>query len=155
MPELLSSVSERATPMEIARFWPLDCLSAENLSLVSEHAEVCRHRAGSLVLSAGSDDSFSWYLGSGSVGLRSGDNRGTVVDSASDLGRFPLSNLRPHRYSVAALSPVTLFRIDKSVLGRVVNRDDTPLHHGALPLPPGSLKMTPCAPVSAATSRRV
>jgi HD-like signal output (HDOD) protein len=121
-------------------------LTAEDLSLVAQHAEVCRHRAGSLVLSAGSDDSYSWYLGSGSVGLRSGDTGGTVVDSDSDLGRFPLSNLRPHRYSVAALSAVTLFRIDKTVLGRVVNRDDNPLHHLAVPLPPGQLEDDPlCA----------
>ena len=146
MPESVASFSDGVAPSEIGRFWPLDSLSAEDLSLVSRHAEVCRHRSGSLVLNAGSDDAYSWYLGGGSVGLRSGENGGTVVDSESDLGRFPLSNLRPHRYSVVALSAVTLFRIDKRVLGQVVKRDENLLHHVTVPLSPGQLADDPlCA----------
>lgn len=148
MPELSASVTKRPDPTEISHFWPLDGLTAEDLAVVSQHTEVCRHQAGAMVLSAGTDDTFSWYLGSGAVGLRSGEQAGSVVECASDLSRFPLSNLRPHRYSITALSEVSLFRIDKTVLGRVINRNDNPVHHTAVPLPPAQLADDPlCAGV--------
>lgn len=143
MPEPAISAADQPSASEVARFWPLDSLTPDDLSAVTLHTEVCRHRAGSLVLTAGSDDSWSWYLGSGSVGLRSGDKPGPVVESESNLARFPLSNLRPHRYSITALSEVMLFRIDKSVLGQVINRNDNPLQHLGVPLPLGHLDDDP------------
>jgi len=143
MSDALTAASQPPSPAEIARFWPLDGLKEADLAVISQHTEVCRHRAGAMVLAAGSDDTYSWYLGSGAVGLRSGEKAGSVVESASDLSRFPLSNLRPHRYSITALSEVSLFRIDKTVLGRVINRDDNPLHHVAVPLPPAQLADDP------------
>jgi HD-like signal output (HDOD) protein len=146
MSDVVAATSEPPSPADIARFWPLDGLRTEDLAVVSQHTEVCRHRAGAMVLAAGSDDAYSWYLGQGAVGLRSGEKAGSVVESTSDLSRFPLSNLRPHRYSITALSEVHLFRIDKTVLGRVINRDDNPVHHVAVPLPPEQLADDPlCA----------
>lgn len=146
MPESSVPCDARADPAEIARFWPLEGLAAQDLAAVCEHTELCRHRAGATVLAAGTDDRYSWYLGSGAVGLRSGEKAGSVVESSSDLSRFPLSNLRPHRYSITALSEVSLYRIDKTVLGRVINRDDNPVHHVAVPLPPAQLADDPlCA----------
>lgn len=141
-------LSANPSTLEIARFWPLDALTTADLSAVAEHAEACRFRAGSQVLAAGSDDGFAWYLGSGALGLRSGDKPGVVVDSESNLGRFPISNLRPHRYSVTALSESTLIRIDKQVLGQVINRDDNPIHHVGVPLPAERLADDPlCADI--------
>lgn len=146
MSDVVAAASQPPNPAEIARFWPLDGLAVEDLAAISQHTEVCRHRAGATVLLAGTDDSFSWYLSSGTVGLRSGEKAGSVVESTSDLSRFPLSNLRPHRYSITALSEVSLFRIDKTVLGRVINRNDNPVHHVAVPLPPEQLADDPlCA----------
>ena len=148
MPDDLSAATERPRPAEISRFWPLNGLTDEQLLIVSRHTEVCRHRAGDVVLSAGSDDAFSWYLGSGAIGLRTREGAGPVVDSNSDLGRFPLSNLRPHRYSITALTEVTLLRVDKTVLGRLMNRDDDSLHQVAISFSPKVLADDPvCAGV--------
>jgi putative nucleotidyltransferase with HDIG domain len=148
MSDAVVATAEPLTPSDIARFWPLNGLSPEHLSVVSQHTEVSRHRAGDLVLSAGSDDTFAWYLVSGAVGLCNGEPTGSVVDSGSDLGRFPLSNLRPHRCSITALSEVTLFRVDKTVLRRIMTRDDSPLHQIAISLPARQLTADPlCAGV--------
>lgn len=134
-----TAAAERPAPSEIARFWPLDSLDSGELATIAESTTVRHHQPGAGVLSAGSDDNFSWYLRSGQVRLTTGDQREVVVDSDSNLGRYPISNLRPHRYSVTAMSDVVLYRMNKDVLGQVINRDGNPLHHVGIPLSPSAL----------------
>lgn len=143
MLESENTASDSAPVTDIARFWPLDTLRPDDLSTVLRHTSVSRHKVGSIVLKAGSDDEYSWYLDRGTVGLRSGDKPAAVVESDSNLGRFPISNLRPHRYSVTALSEVTLLRMDQAVLREVINKDDNLLYHVGIPLSPAELAEDP------------
>jgi len=127
------------TPSDLARFWPLDGLTGGELSTIAGHTLVEPASAGRCVVKIGSDDNLSLYLQKGKISLVSYDQREVVVAGDSNLGRFPISNLRPHRYSVTALSDATLLKVDKTVLGQVINKGENLSHHIEIPLSPTEL----------------
>jgi putative nucleotidyltransferase with HDIG domain len=135
--ELASSIA--IGPGELAKFWPLQGLKQEDLELIHRSTVVEEAGPGDCLIKVGSDDNRSLYLHSGKVSLIGYDQREVVVDSASNLGRFPISNLRPHRYSVTAVTDVILLKVDKTSLSRVINKEENVLHHIDVPLSPSEL----------------
>jgi putative nucleotidyltransferase with HDIG domain len=126
-------------PSELVKFWPLQGLKSDELSILAQHASLQRAAPGSCVVKVGSDDNRSLYLQTGKVSLVGYDQREVIVDSESNLGRFPISNLRPHRYTVTAVSEATLLKVDKTVLSRVINTGENLFHHIEVPLSPTEL----------------
>jgi putative nucleotidyltransferase with HDIG domain len=139
MTEPLQADQVPVSPSDLARFWPLDGLKPDELSTVARHTAMQRSPAGACIVKIGSDENLALYLETGKVSLVGYDKREVVVDSESNLGRFPISNLRPHRYSVTALSDAILLKIDKTVLGQVINKGENLSHHIEIPLSPTEL----------------
>jgi CRP-like cAMP-binding protein len=104
---------------------PINTLREENLAQLLQHSEIERIGAGETVFRIGDDDADAVYLLEGELILapRSGFRR--TIAAGSEDARYALSNLKPRQFTGIAKTGCTVFRVDASVLDRLLTQDET------------------------------
>jgi HD-like signal output (HDOD) protein len=127
-------------PEALTRYEPFHDLEESHLRLVHHFIDEKIAQAGELIIHLGENDDTSYFLVSGQLEMISQDDQIRIIDEKADTARFPISDLRPHRYHIRAQGPVHYFVLDNSVLHVLVetkNRGllDSPDSGMALSLP--------------------
>jgi len=108
----------------LRRFNRLDDLSNYMLEQVSAGSEFIQAKKRSRLVELGSEDNSSIYLVKGKVRLLAQDGKNQVISDSDEAAKNPISRLRPSRYEVTALTPVSYLKIDNELLDSVLHLDE-------------------------------
>ncbi len=120
-------------PEALSRYEPFKDLEETHVALLHSFIDEKWAQDGDQIIQLGGEDNFSYFLLKGKLKMTSHDDRVKVIDENADTARFPISDLRPHRYNISAQGPVHYFVLDNSVLrvlietknkGTLENEDD-------------------------------
>ena len=100
-------------------FHPLQNLTDTQLSRLAEVMERFEAPPGRLLLRRGSRDNYSLFLVKGRLRLRSADGKLIEIAAGDPSSYDPIARLLPRMYDVASLTPVTMIRIDNTLLEAV------------------------------------
>lgn len=104
---------------------PLHELSEENLKRLAEKLVVEEVASGGLIIEQGDTDNDAVYLLDGGVELTShSTTMKQVIQSGTSDAAFPLAPSRPRQFTVTAVTPVKIVRIDNSRLDRITLFDE-------------------------------
>lgn len=98
----------------------LENLSKAQLAFLAESLTVHSAGAGARIIERDTNDEAHYLLLSGQVRLTAGDGRSAVVKEDSPAAKRPLSQLRPRKYEVIALTNIRYLRIEDEVLAQAV-----------------------------------
>ncbi len=105
---------------------PLNALSAVHLEEISRKAVVEEVRAGCYVFRKGDRDYQSVYLIEGKIELLDkGREIVGTVNAGSEAARHPLAHKQPRQLSARAAGPVTVARVDSSLLDVLLTWDES------------------------------
>jgi len=104
---------------DLRRFAPFQALQDEQLILLAGMAQQEAVKEGTRILSFDAADPQQYFLLSGVVELEARDGMRQVIESDSDKARAPLAAMRPSSYTMVALSPVRLLKIEENLLHRL------------------------------------
>ena len=105
---------------------PINSLTPENFSELATKTIVENLSAGSQLFKQGDRDNHSVFLLSGEVTLSSSDvalSRNVIA--GTDEARYALAQLKPRQYTGIAKTPVTIARVDSTLLDRLLTWDQT------------------------------
>ncbi|MDA8362846.1 MAG: hypothetical protein M0Z84_03275 [Gammaproteobacteria bacterium] len=91
-------------------------LDPARLDLLAERSFVYTAAAGSTLLHRGMTDPWNMYLLEGAVMLTADDAAGFVVEGGSDKANSPVAFLKPRKYTVSTLTPVSFLWIHDVLL---------------------------------------
>ncbi len=105
---LQTLVSEtHPTPEQLGRLQLLDRLEPDALAALAAVTTVHHARRGSTLVELGEPDDHLLFLIEGEVELRAADGAARRIRHDEPSGRAPIARLRPSRYHVTALTPVS------------------------------------------------
>lgn len=104
-------------------FSPLSGLDDDELTVIARTASLQALAKGTRLFSSGSNDEWAYYLVSGTLELRADDGPVLTLEAGSPGARNPVSNLRPRKYTVSALSAAEVLRVDNRLLEGLAPRD--------------------------------
>lgn len=108
-------------------------LDGNALAALAEKALVYTAPAGAKLLNVGMKDSWNMYLLEGTVSLQAADGGSLFVTGGTDKAESPISFLKPRKYNVAAVTPVSFLWIHDALLEAVlIPPDPTPRVASAL-----------------------
>jgi len=88
-------------------FAPFDQLNDLQRQFIARGHTVTKRSPGATLIEQGSRDDVSIYLIQGTLELEAFDGRRTTVTGGTRRARLPISQLRPHAYTVTAVTEVT------------------------------------------------
>lgn len=94
----------------------LGALLPWQMEVVADAVEPVYADKGKMLIEAGTDDGYTYFLTTGEIGLVASDGHDKSVEITSDTSRVPVANLRPRIISVKALTTVRGFRVPDIVL---------------------------------------
>ncbi|MDZ7840798.1 MAG: cyclic nucleotide-binding domain-containing protein [Gammaproteobacteria bacterium] len=109
---------------------PFDAFSDPLRRLVARQQRVTSRPAGTVLVTRGSLEDHSIYLVEGTVRIEAYDGKLFEVAAGTRDAHFPISVLRPHAYTVTAVSNVSVILLDRQTmdeLARIV------ASHGSVP----------------------
>lgn len=109
---------------------PFDGFSDPVRRLIARRQPVATRPAGTVLITHGSFEDYSIYLVEGTVRIEAYDGKGFEVAAGTREARFPISVLRPHAYTVTAVSDVSVILLSRQMidaLTRIV------ASHGSVP----------------------
>ncbi|WP_419599823.1 hypothetical protein [Thiolapillus sp.] len=109
---------------ELRRFNPLSDLSYDKLLEIVDQAEWLHAKKRSVLMDLGDTEEFSLFLIKGNVLMEAADGRQRVIKHTDAAASSPLSRLRPSRYRVSALTPVSYVKISNALLEELTDPDD-------------------------------
>jgi CRP-like cAMP-binding protein len=104
---------------------PINSLTPENFRELAAKTVFERSPAGGRLFEQGDGDDHSIYLLSGEVTLSSDEGASRDVVAGTDEARYALAQLKPRQYTGTAKTPVTIARVDGSLLDRLLTWDQT------------------------------
>lgn len=117
--------NEHPTPLQLQQLHRIQALSPGALVSLANRLHLLHAPKGTRLLQIGCDDDTTLYLLRGSLELLPADGHRRVVIGGSAEARRPLCRLRPNRYRVTALSPVSYLLIDNAVLDDYLPLEDS------------------------------
>lgn len=108
----------------LRRFNRLDDLSNYMLDQVSAGSELIQAKKRSCLVELGSEENSSIFLVKGKVRLLAQDGKNQVIADSDEAAKNPISRLRPSRYEVTALTPVSYLKINNELLDSVLHLDE-------------------------------
>ena len=113
---------------QLGNFSPFDALKSNNLAELSDSIEVLQATAGQVLFGKGDTEQRSFYLLSGTIALRNGDqNLGTIV-GGSDEARNAIAPILPRQLSAVATDDVRYFSIDSELVDVTLTLDQTGIY---------------------------
>ncbi len=104
----------------IKQLIPISDLSAGAQKDLIEEAEVLEFKKKKFVFKESDKDNYSFYLLAGELELISGSNVQSTIIGGSDNARYALARLQPRQFSAKAKTPITILRLDRDALDRLI-----------------------------------
>jgi hypothetical protein len=108
----------------LASFSPFNELNDVQRQFVARGHHVVKKPAGTTLIERGSTDDITFYLIEGTLELEAFDGRTMQIQGGTHRAHLPVSQLRPHAYTVRTLTPSTLFCVSQDMV-RELNRIST------------------------------
>jgi CRP-like cAMP-binding protein len=109
---------------DLARFYPLDKLRAENLEQLAREAQVEEVARGTVLFRAGDSDEHTIFLLSGRVRGDYPDGKTKESDASTLQGRYALGDLQPRRFTATVTSfTATIVKLDRRYLEKIQTWD--------------------------------
>lgn len=108
--------SEQATPELLEQFIPFSECSTEERIVLADHSRVETVKRGHVLARAGETDDWDYYLLEGTLKLTAEDGKESFVMGGSRTARSPVAHLRPRRYSLSSMTPVSYLKVEAAML---------------------------------------
>jgi CRP-like cAMP-binding protein len=119
-------MSDKPLDLAILRaFSPLDGLRAENLNALARKTQVRQLDDGRILFKEGDTDKRTFYLVSGELELRSGDQVVSLLEGGTPEARNPVAPGQPRRFTARAISDVEYISVDSDMLDVLLTWDQT------------------------------
>lgn len=124
----------------LARFAPFNELNDLQRQFVARGHTVMKRRAGTKLLERGSRDDATLYLVEGTLDLEAFDGRRMSIVGGTRRAHLPVSQLRPHAYTVTAATDVSIIIVSQDMVREITRitttynaRPGIEVSEGALP----------------------
>lgn len=104
----------------LRRFQQFRDLDDRRLALLADRSLVHTAPAGTRLLNHGMTDAWNLYLLEGTLSLEAADGQALLVEAGSERAASPVAFLKPRKYSVTSLSPVSFLWIPDRLLAEVL-----------------------------------
>ncbi|MFT4560648.1 MAG: CRP-like cAMP-binding protein [Gammaproteobacteria bacterium] len=102
---------------------PINGLSAQRQQQLLAQAEILKFGSREFVFREGDRDSYAYFLLDGSLELLTQDQLVKKIDGGSADGVYPLAQLQPRQLSARAKSRVTVLRVDRGLMDKLLAID--------------------------------
>ena len=102
---------------------PINGLPAQHQEEVLRQGKVVKYRKGRYVFKQGDKDNFSFFVIEGELELVADGQLVKQVNSNTQAARHALAQLQPRQLSARAKTPLQVFKIDRTVLDRLLSDD--------------------------------
>lgn len=102
---------------------PINGLPEQHLEEVLRRGKVVKYRKGRYVFKQGDKDNFSFFVLDGELELVADGQLVKQVSSDAPDARHALAQLQPRQLSARAKTPLQVFKIDRTVLDRLLSDD--------------------------------
>ena len=118
-------MTKQVESAQLKAFSPIDSLKKDNLAALAKKTKVREAQPGETLFREGDAEKRTFYVLSGVVELREGNNRVGRVTGGSEDARNPLSPKLPRRQTAIATSGVEYITIDSDLLDVMLTWDQT------------------------------
>jgi len=118
-------MTKQVESAQLKAFSPIDSLKKDNLAALAKKTKVREAQPGETLFREGDAEKRTFYVLSGVVELREGNNRVGKITGGSEDARNPLSPKLPRRQAAIATSPVEYITIDSDLLDVMLTWDQT------------------------------
>ncbi len=108
----------------IKKLVPINGLPPQYQNEIINHSQVLTYRKRQQVFKQGDRDNWGYYLLSGELELSANGELVKQLTGGSDGARHALAQLQPRQMTARALGPVTVLRVDRHLLDRLLTLDD-------------------------------
>jgi CRP-like cAMP-binding protein len=113
----------RLSPEQLLeQFGPLRGMPASLRAQLLATAKQVNYAGGQVIFRQGDRDLYAFFLLQGAVQLLAADHPVQEVRSGTETANRPLAQLQPRRFTARAKSPVSLLRLDRLTLERVLSQ---------------------------------
>ncbi len=120
------NTGKRVKPQMLSTFIQFRHLPEDKLALLARTNPLYRAPAGTPLLVSGAVDKWNFYLLHGRLELRAADGAREIIDGGTPRAAAPISFLKPRKYDVVTLTPVTFLWIHDALLDAIVNGNLAP-----------------------------
>ena len=104
---------------------PINGLPAQYQTEVIHQSEVIKVKKRQFVFRQGDRDKWAYYLLTGNLDLIADDQLVKQMTGETDAARYALSQLQPRQMSAKATSAVSVLRVDRHLLDKLLTLDDS------------------------------
>ena len=104
----------------IKQLIPISDLSANAQNDVIEAAEILEFKKKKFVFKQGDKDDYSYYVLAGELELIADKHVHSTIVGAAENARYAIAQLQPRQFSAKAKTPVTILRLDRGALDRLM-----------------------------------
>jgi CRP-like cAMP-binding protein len=117
---------DRAVDVALLRkFSPLDGMKKENLLALARKVGISQLPASRLLFKEGDRDKFTYWLISGLIELREGENTVAMIRGGTPEARNALSPKLPRKLTARAVDPIEYLAVDSELLDMMITWDQT------------------------------
>ena len=113
---------------QLGYFSPFNALKSTNLADLLDDIEVLQATQGQVLFDKGDTEKRSFYVLSGTVSLRNGDQVLGTIAGGTDEARNPIAPVLPRQVSTVAMDDVRYFSIDSELLDVTLTLDQTGIY---------------------------
>jgi len=114
------SVNKEQFAEVIKQLIPISDLSPGAQNDVVEVAEILEFKKKKFVFKEGDEDNYSYYILDGELELIANKHVQSTTVAGSDSARYAIAQLQPRQFSAKAKTPVTILRLDRGALDRLM-----------------------------------
>ncbi len=111
---------------------PINNLERRLQDRVLEQGHLLEYKKKKKVFKEGARDSYTFYLLDGELELQTKGETPVRMRAGDSNALRALAQLLPRRYSAVALTPVTIFRIDRGLLDQILSNDQVSYQSGVV-----------------------
>ena len=118
-------MTKQVDSSQLKAFSPIDSLKKDNLAALAKKTKVRDAQAGETLFREADTEKRTFYILSGTVELRAGNQVAGKVAAGTEDARNPLSPKLPRRHTAVAITPVEYITIDSDLLDVMLTWDQT------------------------------
>ena len=103
---------------------PINGLPPQYQNEIMNQSEVAAYKRRQFVFNQGERDNFSYYLLEGDLEMFADEQMVKQVSGGTDAARYAMAQLQPRQMSGKAKSAVTVLKVDRHLLDRLLTLDD-------------------------------
>ena len=101
-------------------FIPINYFTPEHQDEVVRMADILTFRKKEYIFRQGEKDDASYYLLKGEIDMLDGSRVDNTITSGTERARYPVAQLQPHHFSARAKTEVTILKLDRLALDRLM-----------------------------------